>query len=288
MAVARTVPALMLLRELDQLRQQSGVSSERAAEELGCRVSKISRIFLGQSRITPGDTKLLADLYGADAKLSKTLVDLARNLGRKSDWERYESVYREAFLLLPDLERHSSTIRMVQSEIIPGLLQTEGYLRALTEAPDPFGRPVDFANVAQATRERQEILTRSEPPTMVSFVLSESALRREYGGREVMHQQLLRLVEVGHLPNVQLQIVPFASPNPVTFASVKFELLHLQGAGVGTSLDFVHIELYDEAQYLDEPGQVAAYEQLWGHLQAAALGPTESAGFIGKVAEEYG
>lgn len=288
MAVARTVPALMLLRELDQLRQQSGVSSERAAEELGCRVSKISRIFLGQSRITAGDTKLLADLYGADAKLSTTLVDLARNLGRKSDWERYESVYREAFLLLPDLERHSSTIRMVQSEIIPGLLQTEGYLRALTEAPTPFGRPVDFTNVVQAARERQEILTCSEPATMLSFVLSESALRREHGSREVMRNQLERLVEVGQLPNVQLQVLPFANANPVTYVSVNFELLHLQGPSVGTSLDFVYVEMYDDAQYLDRPEQIAAYQQLWGHLQAAALGPTESMGFIGRAAEEYG
>ena len=288
MPVGRTVPSLMLLRELDQLRQGSGVSSERAAQELGCRVSKISRIFLGQSRITPGDTKLLAELYGADPQLTTVLVELARNLSLSDTRGGEESVYRTPFVLLPDLERHSSRIRMVQSEIIPGLLQTEGYMRALNEVPVPFGRPVSSDEVVRARQQRQEVLFRTEPTTMLSFVLSESALRRERGDRSVMREQMQRLLELGELPNVQLQVLPFANPTPVTFASLNFELMHLPGPGLTTSLDFVYIELYNDASYLDDEDRVAAYEQLWGHLQAAALGPSESVGFLGRVAQEHG
>lgn len=287
MAVPQTVPALMLRHELDRLRRSSGVENDRAARELGCRVSKISRIFLGQSRVTAGDTKLLAELYGADRELTDALVELARGLGRRDDWADYQAVYRESFFLLPDLERHSSRIRMAQSEIIPGLLQTDDYVRALNEVPTPFGRTVELRDAVRVSRERRAILTREEPPTTFGFILSESALRRRYGDPAMMRSQLEHLLDVGQLPNVQLQVLPFVNPDPVTFASLNFELLHVPGPG-GAPLDFVHVEMYDDATYLDSQDRVGAYQQLWDILQAAALGPTESAGFIGKVAAEYG
>ncbi|MGH3614832.1 MAG: helix-turn-helix domain-containing protein, partial [Pseudonocardia sp.] len=119
MAITQTVPLLMLLNELGRLRQASGVSAERAAAELGCRVSKISRIYLGQSKVSPGDTKLLAELYGASPELTTVLVDLARNLGQKGDWTGYRGVYRESVRMLVDLEQASSRIHLVQSEIVP-------------------------------------------------------------------------------------------------------------------------------------------------------------------------
>lgn len=126
-----------------------------------------------------------------------------------------------------------------------------------------------------------------EPPRSTRVFRSVAALRRERGDRAVMREQMQRLLELGALPNVQLQVLPFANPTPVTFASLNFELMHLPGPGLTTSLDFVHIELYDDASYLDDEDRVAAYEQLWGHLQAAALGPSESVGFLGRV-QEYG
>jgi transcriptional regulator with XRE-family HTH domain len=125
MAVTMTVPMLMLLNELNRLRDESGVSAERAAQELACRVSKISRIHLGQSKISPGDTKLLAELYGAPPELVRVLVDLARNLGQKGEWTSYGNVYRDSFRFLLDLEAHSSRIQVMETEIVPGLLQTD-------------------------------------------------------------------------------------------------------------------------------------------------------------------
>ncbi|HEY1971067.1 MAG TPA: helix-turn-helix transcriptional regulator [Pseudonocardia sp.] len=286
MPVTPTVPFLLLRHELDRLRRESGVSAEAAAQELGCRVSKISRIHLGQSRISPGDTKLLAELYGAGPELTDALLDLARRVARREDQTGDDTVYRESFRLLPELERHSSRMRMVQSEIVHGLLQTPDYIRALNEAPTPLSTAVDTDRVLRARRNRQRILTETDPLIDFSFILSESALRREYGNRAVQVAQLERLLEVSRLPNVQLQVLPFVSASPVTFAALDFELLHVPGPGAATSLDFVHIELYDAALYLEGQETVAAYEKLWGHLQAAALGPTESAGFIGKVAGE--
>lgn len=286
MAITQTVPLLMLLNELNRLKTESGVSSDRAAHELGCRVSKISRIHLGQSKISPGDTRLLAELYGASPELTAVLVDLARNVGQKGDWTSYRAVYVESIRLLLDLEHYSNRIRVVQSEIIHGLLQTKGYVRALNKAPTPFVTKPDADDVVRARLERQQIITRDEPP-MLSFVLSESSLRREYGSPSVMREQMIKLTEVGQLPNVQIQVLPFANSSQVTHAWLNFALMHIPGPGIASPLDFVYVEQFDDARYLDDHQRVEAYEQLWDHIQAAALGPVDSLEFIGKVADEY-
>lgn len=286
MATAQTVPLLMLVNELRRLKEASGIKDAEAARHLGCQPSKINRIMLGQSKVAPGDAKLLGELYGASPELIEVMLDLARNLGQKGDWTSYRDLYSESFRLLVDLERYASRLRQVQSEIIPGLLQTEAYRRAMQEAPTPFHGKLDVESALQALRYRQSILDRENPPS-VSFVLSESCLRRAYGGAAVMRQQLQRLVERADRPNVQLQVLPFDNSDPVLYASLNFCLIHVPGPGVANPLDFVYVEQYDDARYLDEHDRVEAYEQLWGYIQAAALGPVDSVEFIGKVTEEH-
>lgn len=285
MAITQTVPLLMLVNELNRLKAASGIKDADAARHLGCQPSKINRILLGQSKISPGDAKLLGELYGASPDLVEVMLDLARNLGQKGDWTSYRAVYSESFRMLLDLEQYSNRIRQVQSEIVPGLLQTEGYVRALNEAPR-LGARFNTEDVVAARRHRQAILTRRNAPS-VSFVLSESCLRRTYGDRTVMRGQMERLIELADQPNVQLQILPFQNRSPVTYASLNFELINIPGPGIASPLNFVYVEQYDDARYLDDDDRVEAYEQLWGYIQAAALGPVDSAEFIRKVADEY-
>jgi hypothetical protein len=284
--VTKTVPLLMLLNELNRLRDESGVSAERAAQELGCRVSKISRIHLGQSKISPGDTKLLAELHGAPPELVEVLVDLARNLGQKGDWTSYGNVYRDSFRFLLDLEAHSSRVQVMEAEIVPGLLQTDGYVQALSQAPTLSGEPRDIDAVVDASRARRTIVTRVDDPPMLSFILSESVLRRRYGDAAVMREQLTHLVEVAQRPNVQIQVLPFHTESPVSYVSLHFALLHVPGPGIAAPLDIAYIELFDDARYLDGHDSVAAYTRLWGFMQAAALGPSESLTFIQKIINE--
>lgn len=286
MAITQTVPLLMLVNELNRMKNASGVKDAEAARHLGCQPSKINRIMLGQSKISPGDAKMLGELYGASPELIEVMVDLARNLGQKGNWTSYRAVYRESFRMLLDLEHYSSRIRQVQSEIVPGLLQTEDYIRALNEAPTPFGTRLNVDQVIAARRHRQAILSRDEAP-QVSFVLSESCLRRTYGDRNVMRGQMTRLIELADLPNVQLQVLPFHNTSPVIYASLNFALLNIPGPGIASPLNFVYVEQYDDARYLDDDDRVQAYEQLWGYIQAAALGPVDSTEFIGKVADQY-
>lgn len=286
MAMTQTVPLLMLVNELNRLKETSGIKDVAAARHLGCQPSKINRIMLGQSKISPGDAKLLCELYGASPELIDVMLDLARNLGQKGDWTSYRDVYSESFRMLLDLEYYASRIRQVQSEIIPGLLQTDRYVQVLHEAPTPFGSRINIDDVLAARRQRQAVLTKANPPTF-SFVLSESCLRRVYGDAAVMREQLHTLTEIADLPNVQLQVLPFENTDPVIYASLSFAVIHVPGPGIVSPLDFVYVEQYDDARYLDNPARVEKYEQLWGYIQAAALGPVDSLKFIGKVAEQY-
>lgn len=285
--LTRTVPLVMLLNELRRLKAESGIKDTDAAEHLGCASTKINRILLGQSKATPGDAKMLGELYGASPELADVLSDLARKLGRKGDWSSYSDMYAGWLRLRIDLERYSNRGRTFQTDIVPALLQTERYVRALHEAPTPFGTVSNVDDVVAARRERQEILTSEGGRPMLGFILSESCLRYVYGTRDVMREQMGRLMEVAQLPNIQLQVLPFNNPSPVVFASHNFAILHAPGPGAAAPLDFVYVELYDDARYLDDHTRVEAYEQLWSYLQAAALGPVESIDFIGKVADEY-
>lgn len=287
MALTRTVPLVMLLNELTRLKAESGVKDTEAAEHLGCAASKINRILLGTSKATPGDAKMLGEVYGASPELAEVLSDLARKLGRKGDWSSYAAMYDGWLRLLIDLERYSNRIRVVQTEIVHALLQTERYIRALHQAPTPFGTVSNVDGVVAARLERQEILTHEGDRSMLGFVLSESCLRRVHGDRDVMREQMERIIKVAQLPNVQLQVLPFNNPSPVKFTSHNFAIFHAPGPGVAAPLDFVYVEWYDDARYLDDHKRVEAYEQLWSYLSAAALGPVESIDFVGKVADEY-
>ncbi|MGH3821497.1 MAG: DUF5753 domain-containing protein [Pseudonocardiaceae bacterium] len=136
----------------------------------------------------------------------------------------------------------------------------------------------DLENEVQARKERQAIFNREDPPE-VSFVLSESCLRRQVGGREVMAEQLDFLAEMARLHNVQIQVLPFDARTFAGRMIFRFTLLTIPAPGIAAPLEFVYVESYDDARYLDAKDAVAAYGSLWGRLQAAALGPVESLDF---------
>lgn len=261
MPIAKTVPLLLLMNELNRLKDKSGIRDSDAALHLGCRASKINRIMLGQSRISAGDAKMLAELYGAAPALVDAMVELARGLGRRGEWTTGG--------LLPELERHSARVRQVSAEIVPALLRTEAYARAL-----------ERASVLGEDRPREPILTGDRAPE-AGFVLSESCLRRAYADRATMREQLLHLVTMADLPNVQLQVLPF--DRPAVHAGRGFELIDVPGPDPVAPL---HVA-YTDAGYVDDPEAVHGYGRLWESAAEAALTPAQSSRFVRKVAAEY-
>lgn len=92
---------------------------------------------------------------------------------------------------------------------------------------------------------------------------------------------------MAQLPNVQLQLLPSKTKTYTGTVSFSFSLLTIGAPGIASPLDFVYVENYDDARYLDEKDAVRTYGDFWRRLTAAALGPVESVDFIRAVAEQY-
>ncbi|MEY8040057.1 helix-turn-helix domain-containing protein [Saccharopolyspora cebuensis] len=280
-----TVRRLQLGNELRHARLAAGLEQADAAKILDCNLTKISRLELGQSGITKGDLLLLLTEYGDTDEHKQWMVELARTRSARGRWGGYRAVFPEWFRQYVDLETDASDMRQVQSELVPGILQTEAYIRALHASwPRASSDGVD-ANV-RARQERQEIFTRKAPP-QAAFILSESCLRRQIGSPSVMAEQLRYLEEVALMDNIHLQVMPFDAQTYAGAISYDFTLLTIPSQGATADLEFVYVESFDDARYLDSKDGVAAYVNLWSRLQAAALGPKESLDRIGTVAKQY-
>ncbi|MGW1658956.1 helix-turn-helix domain-containing protein [Streptomyces atratus] len=176
-----------------------------------------------------------------------------------------------------DMEAHAAYISTYQAQLVYGLLQTEGYARALLGVDHPSR--VD--EMVAARLERQRILTGEAPPAMW-VVLSEAALLQEVGGHDVMREQLARLLDFRDNPWVQIQVLPF-SVGQHTGMMGSFNLLRFED-----DPDLFYVESY-EGHMTANPQVIKERSVGYARLQATALSPEDSATLIARVMEErYG
>lgn len=201
--------------ELRRLREEAGVPVARAAEELDCSVSKISRIETGVTAPRRPEVDLLLRLYGEDALDHRDeLVRLASE-GRQTAW--YDEF---GDLLAPGstlhryigLEGGASVIRSYSCGWLPGLIQTEDYARAVYAVARP-GRPlVEIDRLIEFRLARKAVLAREPNPPRVAALIDEAVIRRPAQGPGVMRAQLQHmcdLIENGP-PNLEIRLLPFS------------------------------------------------------------------------------
>ena len=199
--------------ELRRLREAAGVAVSRAAEELDCSVSKISRIETGLSTPRRPEIDTLLRLYEAPSARDE-LVQLAGE-GKQAAW--YDS-YGD--LLAPGsalhrfigLEAGASRLRQFSSGAVPGLLQTERYARAVITASQPTVPGRALETMIRMRLERKSVLQREPDPLRVAALVDESVLRRPAHGPGVMREQieyLAGIVEDGP-SSIQVRVLPFS------------------------------------------------------------------------------
>ncbi|MGC4814069.1 helix-turn-helix domain-containing protein [Micromonospora sp. DT228] len=272
--VTPTIQRRRLGNALKRAREAAGKNQEEAAEVIDSASSKISRLELGQSGIRLTDLKLLLDFYGVPTEEAEPLRDLARAGRQRGRWSGYRNVVPDWFRQYLDLEADAAEIRWYQSEVIPGVLQIEPYIRAI----------IDREDVEQQTAvrlERQKVIDRPDGPEL-NFILSESALRRNLGDRETMREQLSHIATLANRPNVTIQVFPLDAETYVV-SSFNFIILRF---GEEVASDVVYLETFTDADYLDSPEAIRAYNRHWDRLRAAALGPAESRRLILRIAGE--
>lgn len=215
-AAGTTVVRRQLGRRLRRLREQAGkTTSDVEAAKLASTV-KLWRIETGKVAVRIADVRALCWLYGADAATTDALATLAEGTTGQDWWERGDGAVRVAgFGLYLGLESAASCLSIYQPEIVPGLLQTEAYAREVERGSLLDATPDDVGFSVRTRMARQDVLFGRPAPPRIVAVISEWALTRPVGSREVMAGQWARLRQHADRDGVDLTVLPAsAGPHP--------------------------------------------------------------------------
>ncbi|MGF1428053.1 helix-turn-helix domain-containing protein [Kitasatospora sp. LaBMicrA B282] len=268
--------------QLRRLREAAGKTVEEVAGYLEVHKATVSRVELGQTGIRPRDIAPLLGYYGvADPEAARALEALARDSRKRGWWQQYADTLSPEYADLIALEAEASQIRTFETALVPGLLQTAEYTRAVTRANPSIldeGALEAFAAVRLA---RQEVLT-SPTPVRLSAIIGEAALRTPVGGREVMCEQLEHLLAVAELQNTTVQLLPF-EVGAHAGMSGPFVVFSYP---LPTAGDVVYLENLTSSLYLDGPDEAERYRTVFENLRSAALNPRDSCDVIRSILAE--
>lgn len=280
-----TVRNRRLAAELRRLRESGDLTGDDVAERLGWSASKVSRLENARQAPRFADVRRLLDLYGVDGAYREQLLQLARDAVRRGWWEAFSDALPQQYASYIGLEIEAEEICQWETQVIPGLLQTEAYAQSVeqrshsTEVIPPSR--VDAR--VEARMARQTVLTR-EPPLRLAVVLDEALLLRRHGDPAVMVDQLRHLEELSALSNLDLQVLPLDGPHPI--ATGSFTLLQFPLVGGIKFHDVVYIEHLNGCSYLEEETETYRHRLSFERLRAEALGPAESLELISRVARD--
>ena len=266
------VRRMLLGSQLRRLREARGITREAAGYSIRASESKISRMELGRVSFKTRDVEDLLTLYGITDEQERTsLLSLAREANVAGWWHSYSDVLPSWFPTYVGLEGAASLIRAYEVQFVHGLLQTEAYARAVVRRGMKGASAADIEKRVALRLERQKNLVSEFAPDF-HIVLDEAALRRPYGDREVMRDQLQHLIEISERPNVRLQIMPFSFGGH-SGESGAFTVLSFPESDLS---DVVYLEQLTSALYLDKSEDVGQYEKALKELQQDSPGPDES------------
>ncbi|MEU4084899.1 helix-turn-helix domain-containing protein [Streptomyces aureus] len=263
---------MLLGSHLRRLREARGITREAAGYSIRASESKISRMELGRVSFKTRDVEDLLTLYGINDEAERTsLVSLAKEANVAGWWHSYSDVLPSWFPTYVGLEGAAHLIRVYEVQFVHGLLQTEAYARAVVRRGMRGASAADVDRRVALRLERQKYLVSANAPEF-HIVLDEAALRRPYGDREVMREQLQHLIEVSERPNVRLQVMPFSFGGH-SGESGSFTILSFPESDLS---DVVYLEQLTSALYLDKREDVNQYESALKQLQQDSPGPDES------------
>lgn len=269
--------------ELRRLRETTGMTGEEAAERMSWSGSKLSRIERGQVATNSDDVRDLLALYGVeDPDLCRTLATLARESRRRGWWHVYGDIMPERFEVYLGLEPEADTLRFYQSQIVPGLLQTESYARALLGADTASADSREIDRRAELRIRRQELLTGENPPD-IWVVLDESVIHRPIGGPKVMAEQLRHLRRLSEMRHITIQILPFTA-GAHSGLNGSFDILEFTESDIHAPR-LVHLENMTSSLYIEKAAEVKSYTTAFEHLRTSALYPADTLRFLAGLEE---
>jgi transcriptional regulator with XRE-family HTH domain len=262
---------------LRSLRASSEMSSQQVADWLGVSRWKVSRLETGQRGASEADIARLCDLFGVDEDQRSRLIELAAEGKERTWWSR-----RLPYADYVGLEAAADSISDYGLAVVPGLLQTSDYARALVRAGGPRLTPDVVEQRVETRMDRQRLLYSPEPPAFTA-VLDESVLHRVVESPAVMLAQLRKLLEMSRLPNVRIRIVPFDA-GVVPAGVNKFIILRFVKTDIA---DVVLVENLTDHHHLETFSDVATYGSIFQKLIDLSADPDSSRAMILAKATAY-
>jgi transcriptional regulator with XRE-family HTH domain len=276
-----TVQRLVLGSQLHRLRDSRGITAEQAAEAIRGSHSKISRMEHGRVGFKERDVGDLLTLYGVtDTEERAALLNLAREANTPGWWHTYSDILPAWLEAYVGLEAAASVLRTYEVQLVPRLLQTEEYARALIRQGSAASEE-EIARRGELRGSRQEILRRPDAPQLWA-VVDEGALRRPVGSTEVIRGQLKHLIEVADHPAVTLQVLPFQVGAHAAMGG-PFTILRFAEPDLA---DVVYIEQLTSALYLDKPVEVDSYLEVMEQLCLQAEPAANTAKLLSQILAE--
>ena len=278
-AYGATVAKRRLSRRLAELRLNSGHTANHVCDILNWGRGKVGRFEANQwKRPEMSDIRDLLRIYGVDSATAEELEDLALRSRTRPWWRDYTDIFENEF---PGFENDAERIQVCMPLVVPGLLQTQDYARAVIQQGSPGLDADEVERRVQLRVGRQQLLSRPNPPRFWAIV-DEAALRRPMGGRDVHVAQIERLMDVIGEPNITLQVMPFkygghaAEGGP--FMIMRFPETDLP--------DIVYMEYLTGAHYIDKEEEVERYAAVMERLSVAGTSPDRTREILAGMLKE--
>lgn len=255
-----TIAQWQLAQSLASLRDRT--PQRQLAKELDIDASTLVRWERGET--VPREKQLRKVLAHFDVSGNETerLVQLRTDAAAPSWW--HDTDVAKAYGQYIDLERVATRIATYQDRLVPGLLQTESYARAILQAGHPRSTPEQIDSILQVRLKRQEEWKQGN--TLLWAIIDQAALEKHIGGATPMTEQVKHLLEMAQHPRVDLQVLPHSAGAHVALQTGSFVHLEVDNP----PLQAVYIEAHTRNLLLDHPREVDAHRAMLDHLRAAA------------------
>ncbi|GAA4188142.1 helix-turn-helix transcriptional regulator [Streptosporangium oxazolinicum] len=276
-----TVRLRRLASELRRLRQAAGLSQEDVAEKTNVNIVTLYRIETAQTKPQLRTLIALLDAYAVTGDTRADLLALQKEAKQRGWLNGFEADLPGKYSAYIGLESEARQVINYESLFIPGLLQTEEYMRKMIRGVRPTATDDEIESRVGARMQRQALLENTVPLQLWA-ILDEAALRRKIGGDAVMRDQLSHLAQQAKRPHITLQVIPFsagAHPGmPGSFIVLKF----------GTDdPDVIHIDSAAGDLFLEKETEIQRYNNICEHLRAIALSPADTAALLASLRERH-
>lgn len=270
--------------ELRHLREATGKTIDQVSRDLSAQLgpgfspTKLSRLETGKRPASQRDVRDLCLYYGASADELDRLVEMAKASRVQNRWQGLTEAYAEYIVL----EQIASGVRTFEAMVVPGLLQTADYSRAIAignafehTGVEGEGEDVEIKIGVRLTRQQRLYADNADPPMRLHAIIDDNVIRRGVGGAEVMADQLRHIEEVSRLPNVMIQIVPTSRGAYPGFDSSGLSILDFE-PGTHTHDYICCLESAIGFLWAEREAERLRLARVFGYMEQIALTPSQT------------